>query len=274
MQFHIRKTPITPLIISIPHAGSYYPNEFLKYKSIDIKKLKIMEDFKTDTFIDKIDLNLADIFIAECSRAVVDLNRSRQSLDSSMFNSTIKTIPNEEILLIKSGLGVIPSKCYTEEIFKSKLPNLYISKMLEKYYDPFHKKLSKRINYLKSKFGVVYLIDIHSTPTLLNNNKNFPDVIIGDNFGKSSEENFKNNLISHFKNLDLRLSINNPYSGGYITRKYGEKDKNVNVIQLEISKNYYMNENTLELKENLDNVKNIFKSIVEKLNVKTSIAAE
>ena len=274
MQFHIRKTPITPLIISIPHAGSYYPKEFLKYKSIDIKKLKIMEDFKTDTFIDKINLNLADIFIAECSRAVVDLNRSRQSLDDSMFNSKIKTTPHEEVLLIKSGLGVIPSKCYTEEIFKSKLPNFYISKMLEKYYDPFHKKLSKRINYLKSKFGVVYLIDIHSTPTLSNNNKNFPDVIIGDNFGKSSEENFKNDLINHFQNLDLRLSINNPYSGGYITRRYGEKDKNVNVIQLEISKNYYMNENTFELKENLNNVKNIFKSIVEKLNVKISIAAE
>ena len=274
MQFHIRKSPITPLIISIPHAGSYYPKEFLKYKSIDIKKLKIMEDFKTDTFIDKINLNLADIFIAECSRAVVDLNRSRQSLDDSMFNSKIKTTPHEEVLLIKSGLGVIPSKCYTEEIFKSKLPNFYISKMLEKYYDPFHKKLSKRINYLKSKFGVVYLIDIHSTPTLSNNNKNFPDVIIGDNFGKSSEENFKNDLINHFKNLNLRLSINNPYSGGYITRRYGEKDKNVNVIQLEISKNYYMNENTFELKKNINTLKNIFKSIVEKLNVKTSIAAE
>ena len=274
MQFNIRKTPITPLIISIPHAGGYYPKEFLKYKSIDINKLKIMEDFKTDTFIDKINLNLADIFIAECSRAVVDLNRSRQSLDDTMFNSKIKPTPHEEVLLIKSGLGVIPSKCYTEKIFKSKLPNFYISKMLKKYYDPFHKKLSKRINYLKSKFDVVYLIDIHSTPTLSNNNKTFPDVIIGDNFGKSSEENFKNDLINHFKNLDLRFSINSPYSGGYITRRYGKKDKNVNVIQLEISKNYYMNENTFELKENLNNIKNIFKNIVEKLNVKTSKAAE
>ena len=129
-----------------------------------------MEDFKTDTFIDKINLNLADIFIAECSRAVVDLNRSRQSLDDTMFNSKVKTTPYEELLLIKSGLGVIPSKCYTEEIFKSKLPNFYISKMLEKYYDPFHKKLSKRINYLKSKFGVVYLIDVHSTPALSKDN--------------------------------------------------------------------------------------------------------
>ena len=87
MQFHIRKTPITPLIISIPHAGNFYPKEFLKYKSIDIKKLKIMEDYKTDTFINNIDLNLADFFIAKCSRVVVDLNRSRKSLDYSMFVS-------------------------------------------------------------------------------------------------------------------------------------------------------------------------------------------
>ena len=67
------------------------------------KEIKNNGRFKTNTFIDKINLNLADIFIAECSRAVVDLNRSRQSLDSTMFNTTIKTIPNEEILLIKSG---------------------------------------------------------------------------------------------------------------------------------------------------------------------------
>ena len=126
MQFHIRKSPITPLIISVPHAGSYYPKDFLKHKSISIKKLKIMEDYKTDTFINKIDLDLADILVAKCSRAVVDLNRSRQSLDNSMFDKSLNTIPNEENLLIKSGLGVIPSKCYSEKIFKSKLPISYI----------------------------------------------------------------------------------------------------------------------------------------------------
>ena len=274
MQFHIRKTPITPLIISIPHAGNFYPKEFLKYKSIDIKKLKIMEDYKTDTFINNIDLNLADFFIAKCSRVVVDLNRSRKSLDSSMFNSKLETIPNEEILLIKSGLGVLPSKCYSEKIFKSKLPNFYISKMLERYYDTFHKKLSERINYLKSKFGIVYLIDIHSTPTLSNNEKNFPDIIIGDNFGKSSNEYFKNYLIGYFNNLGLKYSVNNPYSGGYITRRYGDKDRNVNVIQIEVSKSYYMNETTFELKKNLNSIQNIFKDIVEKLNIKKLIAAE
>ena len=74
--------------------------------------------------------------------------------------------------------------------------------------------------------------------------------------------------------MNLRLSINSPYSGGYITRKYGKKENNINVIQIEISKNYYMDEKTFELKKNLNNIKNIFKSIVEKLNFKTSIAAE
>ena len=146
--------------------------------------------------------------------------------------------------------------------------------MLEKFYDPFHKKLEQRINYLKSKFGVVYLIDVHSTPALSKDKNIFPDIIIGDNFGKSSKENFKNYLISHFDCLDLRFSINNPYSGGYITRKYGKKDKNVNVIQIEISKNYYMNEKTFEIKIDLNNIQNIFKNIVENFNFNKAIAAE
>ena len=274
MQFHIRKNPITPLILTIPHSGNYYPKEFLKYKSIDITKLKIMEDYKTNTFIKNVDLNLADVFIAKCSRAVVDLNRSRQSLDDLMFCSKINTIPDEEILLIKSGLGVLPSKCYSENIFKSKLPNSYISHMLERFYDPFHKKLDERINYLKSKFGFVYLIDIHSTPTLSKNKKSFPDIIIGDNFGKSSEEYFKNYLISHFQKLNLKLSINFPYAGGYITRHYGKKDNNVNVIQVEISKNYYMNETSFKIKKDLNVIKNIFRDIVEKFDIERSIAAE
>ncbi len=274
MQFHIRKFPITPLIISVPHAGSYYPKEFLKHKSISIKKLKLMEDYRTDTFINKIDLDLADIFVAKCSRAVVDLNRSRQSLDDSMFDTSLNAVSNEEILLIKSGLGVLPSKCYAEKIFKSKLPNNYVSKMLENFYDPFHEKLAERINYLKSKFGVAYLIDIHSTPTLSKDKNNFPDIIIGNNFGKSSEDNFKNYLISHFHHLGLRFSMNSPYSGGYITRSYGKKDKNVNVIQIEISKNYYMNEKTFELKINLKKIQNVFKNIVKNFNINEVIAAE
>ncbi len=263
MQFQIRKKPITPLIVTIPHSGSFYPKEFLKNKSIDINKLTIMEDYKTNLFIKDVNLQLTDVFIAKCSRTVVDLNRSRESLDISMFKSKIEMSPNDEILLIKSGLGVLPSKCYNEKIFQSKLPNKYISNMLKKFYDPFHLQLKERINYLKSIFGVVYLIDIHSTPPISNNISNFPDVIIGNNFGKSCDETFKNYLVSHFQNFNLNHTLNSPYSGGYITRTYGKKDNNVHAIQVEISKDFYMNQSTLKLNGNLKILKSIFKNIVK-----------
>ncbi len=263
MQFQIRKKPITPLIVTIPHSGSFYPKEFLKKKSIDINKLTIMEDYKTNLFIKDVNLQLTDVFIAKCSRTVVDLNRSRESLDNSMFKSKIEMSPNDEILLIKSGLGVLPSKCYNEKIFQSKLPNKYISNMLKKFYDPFHLQLKERINYLKSIFGVVYLIDIHSTPPISNNISNFPDVIIGNNFGKSCDETFKNYLVSHFQNFNLNHTLNSPYSGGYITRTYGKKDNNVHAIQVEISKDFYMNQSTLKLNGNLKILKSIFKNIIK-----------
>ena len=222
-----------------------------------------MEDYNTNLFIKDVNLQLTDVFIAKCSRTVVDLNRSRESLDNSMFKSKIEMSPNDEILLIKSGLGVLPSKCYNEKIFQSKLPNKYISNMLKKFYDPFHLQLKERINYLKSIFGVVYLIDIHSTPPISNNISNFPDVIIGNNFGKSCDETFKNYLVSHFQNFNLNHTLNSPYSGGYITRTYGKKDTNVHAIQVEISKDFYMNQSTLKLNGNLKILKSIFKNIIK-----------
>ena len=103
-------------MISIPHSGQLYPKEFLKFKSIEINNLKIMEDYQCHELIKKINKKKADFIVAECSRAVLDLNRSRNSIDESMFSEKILETPPKEILMLKSGLGVIPKKCYNKEI--------------------------------------------------------------------------------------------------------------------------------------------------------------
>ena len=127
-----------------------------------------------------------------------------------------------------------------------------------------------------SIFGIVYLIDIHSTPPLSKNISNFPDVIIGNNFGKSCDETFKNYIVWHFQNFNLNHTLNAPYSGGYITRTYGKKDNNVHAIQVEISKDFYMKQSTLKLNSNLKILKSIFKNIVKNFsyNKLIKIAAE
>ena len=81
----IRKNPDTPILITVPHAGDIYPDLFIKHLKVNLCEVRRMEDYQSDKMLDMIQEHMADIIIAQCSRAVVDLNRSRNAIDHSMF---------------------------------------------------------------------------------------------------------------------------------------------------------------------------------------------
>ena len=84
----IRKNPKNPVLISVPHAGNFYPELFLKYLKLNLNEVRKIEDFKSDEILNLINKDSADVIIAQCSRAVIDLNRSRKAIDNNMFSET------------------------------------------------------------------------------------------------------------------------------------------------------------------------------------------
>ena len=259
---YLRSNPLTPFMISVPHSGQFYPEEFIKYKTINLKELKIMEDVKSNKLIDKINKKHADILIAECSRTVLDLNRSKFSIDNDMFSDFSLDKPQEEIIMIKNGLGLIPKKCYEKNIFNNKLPKKYAINLIEKFYNPYHDLINQNLNRLKKLFGHAILIDLHSMPSLNNlKKKKETDIVIGDNFGKSCSTKIKNFLIDFFENKDFKVKLNTPYAGGYITRNYGKKSTGFHTIQIEINKSLYINEQNYKIKSSLINLQNAFKDL-------------
>ena len=60
-----------------------------------------------------------DILIAKCSRAVVDLNRSRNSIDNDMFNGVVIFGQPDEKKMRSYGLGVFPKIISNKSIFKT-----------------------------------------------------------------------------------------------------------------------------------------------------------
>ena len=194
----IRKNPDNPILITVPHAGNIYPDLFIKNLKINLCEVRRIEDYQSNKILDQIDEQMADIIIAQCSRAVVDLNRSRNAIDYTMFTQVFEHEPVSEKQMIKYGLGVFPNKIFGKTILKTPLPVSYAIHMLEKYYDPFHKSLYKRIKYLSKVFGFCYHIDLHTMPSkALLNFKKEPDIVLGDNFGKSCSIE----LISYFQNV-------------------------------------------------------------------------
>ena len=270
----IRKNPDTPILITVPHAGDIYPDLFIKHLKVNLCEVRRIEDYQSNKILGKIDEQMADIIIAQCSRAVVDLNRSRNAIDYTMFSQVFEHEPVSEKQMIKYGLGVFPNKIFGKTILKTPLPVSYAIHMLEKYYDPFHKSLYKRIKYLSKVFGFCYHIDLHTMPSkALLNFKKEPDIVLGDNFGKSCSIGLSNYFQNVFKENGFTVELNNPYAGGFITRNYGNPSKGVHTIQIEINRKIYMDENKLSLK-NIKILQEIFAKIFNNLKLAEKIAAE
>ena len=270
----IRKNPDNPILITVPHAGNIYPDLFIKNLKINLCEVRRIEDYQSNKILDQIDEQMADIIIAQCSRAVVDLNRSRNAIDHSMFTQVFEHEPVSEKQMIKYGLGVFPNKIFGKTILKSPLPFSYAIHMLEHYYDPFHKSLNKQIMYLSNIFGFCYHIDLHTMPSkALLNFKKEPDIVLGDNFGKSCSIELINYFQNVFQENGFTVEVNNPYAGGFITRNYGNPSKGVHTIQIEINRKIYMDENKLSLKD-MNIIQEIFAKIFNNLKLSDKIAAK
>ena len=257
----IRNDPQNPVLITIPHSGDFYPDIFLEQIKLDLSKIRKIEDFKSDEIIKFINEDAADILIAKCSRAVLDLNRSRKALDNNMFKEIILHSDPHEKKMLSYGLGVLPKLIQNENIFKSKLTTYYGNHILETFYDPFHLSIQTQIEALLSKFGVCYHFDLHSMPQrAVKNMKKIPDIVLGDNFRKSCSLELINYIKDQFEKHGLIVSINQPYAGGFITRNYGNPSKGIETIQIEVNRSLYMDENKLLLK-NIEPIQKIFSDI-------------
>ena len=126
------------------------------------------------------------------------------------------------------------------------------------------------IKKAKYNYKNILVLDFHSMPSRsIDNNI---DIVLGNNYNLSSNKIFSSKIIEYFNMYQYSLSINNPYSGGYITKNYGNPIDGVNILQIEINRSLYMNEKTLKLLDNkmhlLSNnlyliIKNLCKDVIK-----------
>ena len=68
------------------------------------------------------------------------------------------------------------------------------------------------------------------------------DVVLGDCFGHSCEHEIVIELKYLLQEAGFRVSLNKPFSGGFITRNYASTRNNIHVVQIEILRSLYSHE--------------------------------
>jgi N-formylglutamate amidohydrolase len=244
-----------PLVFASPHSGQYYPNEFIASSRLDPLSLRRSEDAFMDEVFGSAVEHGAPLLRARFARAYVDLNREAYELDPSMFDGDLPDYVNTTSARAAAGLGTIARiVSYGEEIYRDKLTFSEAKKRIDTCYKPYHDALQELVEKTRKKFGVCLLVDCHSMPSTSSTSrrgKGQNDMVLGDCYGTACAPQVIENADRILSAMGLKVTRNDPYAGGFTTRHYSAPENGIHVLQVEVNRALYMDEDRVARGERL-----------------------
>ena len=241
-----------PLVLSMPHSGKVFPQEFFALTNRTLDELRTNEDLFVDELLEPLEKNGIACLKQNVSRAFIDVNRDKIELDEKMFYD----YPADKIIFensrCRSGYGLIHKVCADGlPIYEEPISYNEVQERVKKVYDVYHKRLSSMINKCVQKFGFCFLLDCHSMPSkicsIMGDEKKI-DICLGDLFSQSCPSEMCEYLNKSLLHKGYEVLKNVPYSGAYTTFNYCQPRKKIYTLQLELNRALYANE--LKLSKN------------------------
>ncbi|WP_170309490.1 N-formylglutamate amidohydrolase [Paracoccus subflavus] len=258
---------VSGVIFGSPHSGCIYPDWFLKGTRLPPATLRSSED----AFVDRLIAGAPDFgavtIRAQVPRAVVDLNRAPDEIDPLVVRGVPRHPLNQRTL---AGLGVIPRVVSQgRAILERPLERSEAERRINSYWRPYHQALSGLIAEARSRFGQAILIDMHSMPhdALGHLQGSRPDMVLGNRHGLSAAARVSDAIVAAIESEGWRVRRNSPFAGAYICSTYGRPGQNVHVVQLEIDRALYMDEQTITPHEGFDDFAARFTAVIRRLSV-------
>ena len=237
----------SPFIFASPHSGRRYPPELLRISRLDRHQLRQSEDCYVDLLFGSAPAMGAPLLRALFPRAWVDVNRAREELDPRMFADQLPAEADTRSTRVRAGLGVIPRIVADgHDIYDRKLKFFEARRRLGSCYDPYHSALGELIGAAIARFGCAFVVDCHSMPSAggapFREGERALDFVLGDRFGASCASSVTALVEQTLAGLGYQVSRNAPYAGGHVAAAYGRPSEGVHVLQIEINRALYLDE--------------------------------
>lgn len=211
-----------------------------------------------DTHVDRLFAAAPDhgavLIAATFPRSYIDPNRAEDDVDPAMMIDAGKgwPVPLNPGEKSRLGLGLIRAIInHDRPIYDRKLGLDELRGRLERYYRPYHERLSLELDRLHRAFGEVWHVDCHSMGRIGRRNAPFPgerraDVVLGNRDGETADPEIMQVAALTLRRAGLEVALNHPYKGAEIVRRYGNPGAGRHSFQIEVVRELYMDEMTLE----------------------------
>lgn len=223
-----------PLVVSMPHCGTYIPPEIAGRMTEAAKTvpdtdwhLPLLYDFLTELGV--------SVLQATHSRYVIDLNRApdNRALYAGADNTELcplQTFDLQEIYL------------------EGRRPDAAeVAARRATYWQPYHDRLAETLAAIKARHGLALLWDAHSIRSRVPRffEGRLPDLNLGTADGEAAAASLLDILAAVARDaeqLGYSHAVNGRFKGGYITRSHGDPGNGIHAVQLELSEITYMDE--------------------------------
>jgi len=222
----------SPVILAVPHTGTYVPADIKASLNANGQKLT-----DTDWHVDRLYRGLLP------GATVINANFHRYVIDANRDPSGVSLYPGQ------NTTGLCPETDFDgRDIYKKgRVPNAEeIERRRLAYHAPYHQAIETEITRLRQQHKKVVLYDCHSirshVPYLFEGA--LPDFNIGTNEGKTCNPDLETLAADICAQADGFSSVvNGRFKGGWTTRHYGKLAAGVHAIQMELAQGTYMSEN-------------------------------
>jgi len=241
MQTYTLHRGSTPLFVSLPHDGTALPDDIAARMTPAACRVPDTDWHVSRLYAFARELG-ASIIVPRYSRYVVDLNRPPD--DTSLYPGQNTT-----------GLCPLVQFSSAPVYLDGQQPSPdEVAERVQRYWRPYHTALGEEVERIRATHGRAVLWEGHSirsiVPFLFEGR--LPDLNLGTAAGASCSAGLQRRLSAVLGAHACYSSIvNGRFKGGYITRHYGQPERGIDAIQLELAQCNYMDEDSFEYREEL-----------------------
>lgn len=229
--------PAVPVVVTVPHAGRFYPAVLDRLARVPRSTLERLEDRHADALAGIAAQQGFPVLAATIARAYIDLNRSEDEWDGLLVGDDRPRIAPAH--RVRAGLGLVPRRLMPEgELWLRPLRRMELEHRLNAVHRPWHGEVDRLLGLARAAGGGrAVLIDLHSMPAQPGG---VPQFVVGDRHGLTASGELVDRLLAEGEGAGLTVARNAPYAGAHTIQRHGRRRAGVEAVQIEFDRSLYL----------------------------------
>ena len=190
-----------PFLLSVPHAGLTVPPEAEPYCALTHREIAEDGDEGAAEIYLGLEPLVAAFHTTDIARAIVDMNRAE---DDRRRDGAIKT-----------------HTCWNVPVYRTPLPDAVAKGLIGRYHRPYHRRLTELAAGKTAHLAIdCHTMAAHGPPVGPDAGRERPWICLGNADGTCPDAWIGALKECFEERIGSNVTINDPFSGGYITRKH------------------------------------------------------